>query len=368
MLMNRKATALAMAATMVVTVGGSVMAQSPSAGPAGSLVPAEPGKVYKVVLIGDQSFGDNGPMDAFAAGLEKCKTEFGMDITKKESLDPAGFEDDIRAFASDGADLIMTTFPPMTPAQTTVAKEFPDTKFRAIYQFINLPGDTGDKLYPNIESTEYQGQTVAYVLGVIAGALSKTGKLGAVSGSDDPTVNAADNAWAQGALSVNPKVSVEYGIAGSYQDAAKGKEIALAMASRGVDVISTEAAATQLGVIDGAKESKILVQGDVANNATLYPEGYVGYLGLDFGSDVYLACKELYTGTWTGGTHTVLDLNTDTYYVPWDVIDAWAASQTWADQATVAAALQKGHDAEAAIRAGTLVVDNNTATPVNIGG
>jgi basic membrane protein A and related proteins len=305
-------------------------------------------------------------MDSFAAALEKCGTDFGFEVSKLESIDPAGFEDDIRAIANEGADLIMTTFPPMTPAQITVAKEFPDTKFRAIYQFINMPGDA--EILPNVESTEYQGQTVAYVLGVLAGSLTKSGKLGAVSGSDDPTVNAADNAWAAGALSVNPNITVEFGVANSYEDPAKGKEIALAMASRGVDVISTEAAKTQLGVIDGAKESKVLVQGDVANNANLYPEGYVGYLGLDFGSDVYLACKELHDGTWTGGTHTVLDLTTNTYYVPWDVIDAWAKVQTFTDADTAAKAIAAGKAAEAAIRDGSLVPENNTATPVNIGG
>jgi len=348
-----KLAAVGMAGLMVLGVAGGALAQDTP---------------KKIVLIGDQRFGDNGPMDAFAAGLEKCHTDFGYDVSKLESIDPAGFEDDIRAIANEGADLILTTFPPMTPAQLTVAKEFPDQKFRAIYQFINMPGDTGDKLYPNIESTEYQGQTVAYVLGVIAGSLSKSGKLGAVSGSDDPTVNAADNAWAAGALSVNPNITVEFGVANSYEDPAKGKEIALAMASRGVDVISTEAAKTQLGVIDGAKEQSILVQGDVADNSSLYPEGYVGYLGLDFGSDVYLACKELNDGTWKGGTHTVLDLTTDTYFVPWDVIDAWAKVQTFTDAATAQKAIDAGKAAEAAIRAGTLVPDNNTATPVNIGG
>ena len=106
----------------------------------------------------------------------------------------------------------------------------------------------------------------------------------------------------------------------------------------------------------------------MADNSALYPEGFVGYFGLDFGSDVYLACKELAEGTWTGGTHTVLDIATDTYFVPWDVVDAWAATQTFTDADTAAAAIEAGKAAEAGIIDGSIVVENDTTFPANIGG
>ena len=121
---NRTIAAVALASVMALGAAGAALAQD------------APGTL---VLIGNQRFGDQGPMDAFSAGLDRCASEFGFETSKLESIDPAGYEDDIRAIASEGADLIMTTFPPMTPAQVTVAKECPDQKFRAIYQFINLP-------------------------------------------------------------------------------------------------------------------------------------------------------------------------------------------------------------------------------------
>jgi basic membrane protein A len=350
---NRTIAAVALASLMAVGAAGAALAQD------------APGKV---VLIGNQRFGDQGPMDSFSAGLDKCAADFGFEVSKFESIDPAGYEDDIRAIASEGADLILTTFPPMTPAQVTVAKEFPDQKFRAIYQFVNMPDGAPEDVLPNVSSTEFQGHTVGYVLGVVAGHLSKSGMLGMVSGSDDPTVNAVDNGFAAGALSVNPDISVEFGVAGSYEDPAKGKEIALAMASRGVDVIGTQAAKTQLGALEGAKENGILFVGDVADNSALYPEGYLGYFGLDFGSDVYNACKELSEGTWSGGTHIVMDITTGTFFVPWDVLDAWATVQTFTDADTAAAAIEAGKAAEAGIRDGSITVENNMTFPVNIGG
>ena len=91
--MNRTAAALGMAGLMVIGVASGALAQDAP---------------KKVMLIGNQRFGDQGPMDAFAAGLDRCASEFGFEVSKLESTDPAGYEDDIRAVASEGYDLILT--------------------------------------------------------------------------------------------------------------------------------------------------------------------------------------------------------------------------------------------------------------------
>src|SRR2546423_15562742 len=80
----------------------------------------------KIVLIGNQKFGDQGPMDAMSGGLDKCAKDFGFTIHRLESPTPAQHEEDVRAMAKEGYGLIMTTFPPMTDATVTVAREYPN--------------------------------------------------------------------------------------------------------------------------------------------------------------------------------------------------------------------------------------------------
>ena len=64
----------------------------------------------RVVLIGNQKFGDKGPMDDMAAGGDRAAADYGLDFKKMEST-PARFEDDIRTMAREGYGLIITTFP-----------------------------------------------------------------------------------------------------------------------------------------------------------------------------------------------------------------------------------------------------------------
>ena len=59
-----------------------------------------------------------------------------------EVTDAASYEEEIRAMAKEGYDLILTTFSPMTEATKAVAADYPDVKFAAIFQNINVDGET----------------------------------------------------------------------------------------------------------------------------------------------------------------------------------------------------------------------------------
>jgi basic membrane protein A len=318
---------------------------------------AKEAKAKRVALIGNQRFGDQGPMDDMARGLERCASEFGFQTRRIESIETAAHEDDIRAVAGEGYDLVFTTFPQMTPATSAVAAEFPDTKFGAVYQFINV----GGKSTPNIWDTEYRGDSSYYIAGAIAATLSKNHRIGFVAGGEDPTINASLNAYIQGAKDTDSATRTEFAFANSYEDPAKGKEIALAMASRGVDFVTTAAAKTQLGVIAAAKEKGLLFFGDVADNSKEYPKGFVGFVGTSFGQNVYLGCKGLEEGSFQAGKHTFLDLTNDGYSVPHDVIEKWGAASGRADDAK--AAVEVATKLEAKAKDGSLQVAHKTAVP-----
>lgn len=318
-------------------------------------------KTFRVVLIGNQRFGDLGTMDAFAKGLDRCSSELGIETKKLESTESGRFEEDIRAMAKEGYDMIITTFPAMTDATVTVAKEFPKTTFYAIYQFANA----GDTKIPNVWSTEFRSFENNYVLGAFQGKLSTSKKLGYVFGGEEPSINSDVNGYVEGVKATCPECKVEVASANSWEDPAVGKEIALAMISHGVDVIQTEAAKTQLGVIEAAKEGGVYFFGDNGDNYTLYPDGFVTYVNASFENSVVNGCKALVEGKIPEGQHTYQNISNQGVFIPWEAVDRFIADHP-DKAAAVKAAADFAKDIQAKIISGEIKPTYNEASPVGI--
>jgi basic membrane protein A len=274
----------------------------------------------RVVLIGNQRFGDLGPMDDFARGLDQCAEIQGYSIKKLESISPDRFEEDIRAMAQEKYDLIITSFPPMTEPTVTVAQDYPKVNFLAVYQFANA----GEKKYNNVWSTEFRGNETNYVLGALASKMTQSKRIGYISGSEEPSINGDMNGFIQGVKESCEDCSVEFAFAGSWEDPAVGKEIANAMISRGVDFIQTEAAATQIGAIEAAKEAGILISGDNGDNFKLNPKGFVAWVNASFANNVALGCKLLAEANLPMGEHTFMNLANGGVFVPWHAVERFA--------------------------------------------
>ncbi len=311
-----------------------------------------------VVLIGNQRFGDLGPMDDMARGLDRCESEHGVAVKKLESISPGRFEEDIRAMAQEGYDLVMTTFPPMTAPTVTVSLDYPEVSFLAIYQFANA----GEENFSNVWSTEFRGHEANYVLGALAGQMSTSKRIGYISGTEEPSINGDMNGFIQGVAETCADCSVEFAFAGSWEDPAAGKEIANAMISRGVDYIQTEAAATQIGAIEAAKEGGILIAGDNGDNFDLHTGGFVTWVAASFANNVALGCELLAAGELPVGQHTHMNLANGGVVVPWDPISRFAeANPDRAEQTNAAKAFAQ--DIEAKIIAGEIEVIYNPDTP-----
>ena len=96
-------------------------------------------------------------------------------------------------------------------------------------------------------------------MGILAGSMTKTNKLGMVGGYPIGEVNRLFHAFINGAKSVNPKVEVKVTFIGSWYDPPKAKEAAFAQVESGVDVLYAERA----GVVDAARDKGIIAFGNV---------------------------------------------------------------------------------------------------------
>ena len=350
--------------TSASTSSSSSSSSSSAAGASSAAPGSSPGgtQTGPAILIGNQPFGDHGPMDDMAAGLDKCATDQGLTVKKIVALNASDYDSSIRGAVQQGYKLILTTFPQMSTATAAVAASSPDVKFAAVYQFIN---QSPAAPVANVWSTSFDVAAAAYVQGAMAGKLSKSGKLGFIVGDLDPTISAELNAFISGAKSTNSSAAVYWANANTFIDPAKGKDLAQAMISKGVDVLSTAAGQTQLGALDAAKAANILFFGDNGDNSATYPAGFISDLRSELGKNVVDACKDFAGGSFQGGKQTVYDLNNGGADVDTALITKWGKAANRDKDAADLVSLYT--DLVGKINSGAVKVPNDTNTPKSAG-
>ena len=177
-----------------------------------------------------------------------------------ENVSNADYERVMRGYAEKGHQLVVGEAVAVEAAARKVAKDYPKTAF--------LLGSSGKPQAPNFGVFDNYIQEPAYLTGMIAGGMSKSGKIGMVGGFPIPEVNRLMNAFMAGAKEVNPKVEFMVTFINSWFDPPKAKEAAFAMIDKGADVMYAE----RFGVSDAAKERKVLAIGNVIDTQDKYPD------------------------------------------------------------------------------------------------
>ncbi|MBK7262489.1 MAG: BMP family protein [Rubrivivax sp.] len=180
-----------------------------------------------------------------------------------ENVSNADYERVMRQYAETGHALVVGESFAVEAAARKVAKDYPKVSF--------LMGSSGKPQAPNFAVFDNYIQEPAYLSGMIAGGMSKSGKIGMVGGFPIPEVNRLMNAFMAGARETNPKIQFTVSFINSWFDPPKAKEAAFAMIDKGADVMYAE----RFGVSDAAKERKVLAIGNVINTQAQYPDTVV---------------------------------------------------------------------------------------------
>ena len=157
----------------------------------------------------------------------------------------------MREYAESGVQLIVGEAFGISREARKVADDYPNVAF--------LMGDPFKPHGKNFAVFDNYIHEPCYLMGIIAGSMSKSGKIGMVGGYPIGEVNRLFHAFMNGALSVNPKAQFKVNFIGSWYDPPKAKEAAFAQVESGVDILYAERA----GVVDAAREKGILAFGNV---------------------------------------------------------------------------------------------------------
>ena len=201
-----------------------------------------------VALVHTQAAGDSGPIDSMMGRLQQLSEAEGFETRAIYAQDPATYETVLRILGDAGASIVLGTFPVISEAFKAVAPLYPDTKW------IQLFGDAVDPPIANLVTISYDYYLGCYLSGIFAAHVSQSKQIGYIGGISIPPLNADFNALQAGVHAVNPEATVTAAFAGSFQDPAKGYEIASQMFLDGIDYIQTDSAATDGGIIQAANE------------------------------------------------------------------------------------------------------------------
>ena len=260
---------------------------------AGSASAADPklGIVYDAGGKFDKSFNQS----AFE-GASRFKKETNINFIEVQASSDTQAEQVLRGLARKNLDLIASIGFAQQAAVQKVAKEFPKVHFVLI---------DGVAQGANINSITFKEEEGSYLVGVAAAMASKSKKLGFIGGVDIPLIRTFACGYAQGAKAVNPKVEVSSNMVGTTSDSwnnpAKGGELARSQFDRGVDVVFAVAGGSGLGTLQTAKEKGKLGIGVDSNQNSLYPGTILTSMVKRVDNAVYDSFMQMKAGTWKAG-------------------------------------------------------------------
>lgn len=253
-----------------------------------SLAQAQPAIIFELGGKNDKSFGQ-----AAWEGAERWKKASGKPYLDYEIANATQREQAARRFAERGASPIVGVGFPQASSIEAVARDFPKLQFAIVDMVVPLP---------NVQSFVFREHEGSFLVGVLAGLATKTGKLGFVGGQDIPLIRKVACGYEQGAKWANPKVQFVQAMTGTtnaaWTDPARGAELARTQAAQGADVIMAAAGTTGLGVLQAVKDLGLLGIGVDSNQNGLHP----GHILTSLIKRTDIAVERAFTGVKPGVT------------------------------------------------------------------
>jgi basic membrane protein A len=296
---------------------------------------APEGPEYKIGIVfdvggrGDQSFNDsayNGMKmlaEEFSGYIkdDPDEVDFGKAIELKYLEPQSGGQDReqlLRAQAEDGYDLMIGVGFLFTDAITKVAADFPDQHFGIIDGFI--PDLDENSNITCLSFAEHEG---SFLVGVIAGLVDDTGKVGFIGGMDIPLIHKFHGGYFAGAMYAKEALRSSNALLGQYcgkdptafNDPKTAESIAVNFFNQGASIIYHAAGGSGAGLFKAAKDMDEWAIGVDSDQGLIYatsdnPEeqAMAEYILTSMlkrvDNAIFLTGKELIdTGNVTGGYH-----------------------------------------------------------------
>lgn len=207
-------------------------------------------KDFSVVMVTDVGGVDDGSFNESAwNGMKEWGKEHNLEQNKNfayiQSNEDSQFVPNLNQAVNNNFDLIYGIGFKLKPAMEDVAKANTDQHFVIIDEVIESD---------NVASVLFKDHEAAYLAGVAAAETTETDHVGFIGGQESDVIDRFEAGFLAGVKAVNPDIKVDVEYAGSFGDAAKGRQLAAAMYTNGADIIYHASGDTGNGVFSEARD------------------------------------------------------------------------------------------------------------------
>jgi basic membrane lipoprotein Med (substrate-binding protein (PBP1-ABC) superfamily) len=265
-------------ALLAMVLAGCTRRASPGHSPTG----------FEVALITPGSVADAAWNAGAYQGLQQLRDSLGAAISNVEAHTPAEQEEALRSYAAEGYTIVFGHGYEFQQPAERVSHDYPHTIFVIT---------SGEHVVGNVIPLIFRIHEATYLAGMLAGAMTHTGKIGFIGGMELPPIKLGYDGWLQGARAVRPDVQSRLAYLNTFDDAAAGKEAALVMIHLGVDELHHNADAAALGVFAAARESPgVHVFGANGDQTALAPDQVIASAVVDLPRAFLLIGREVKAG------------------------------------------------------------------------
>jgi basic membrane lipoprotein Med (substrate-binding protein (PBP1-ABC) superfamily) len=242
----------------------------------------------RVGLITPGSIADAAWNSGAYRGLLQIRDSLGVRVSQVEARTPAEQEEALRTYAAQGFGLVFAHGFEFQSAAEQVSRQYPKTVIIVT---------SGERAVGKVAPLIFRLEEASYLCGMVAGGMTKSNVIGFVGGIELPPIKAAYEGWVRGARAVNPKVEARQIYLNSFDDAAAGREAALALIRVGADMLHHNADAAALGLFQAVKEAPgVYAFGANSDQTKLAPDRVLGSAIIDLPRAFLLVAREVRDG------------------------------------------------------------------------
>jgi basic membrane lipoprotein Med (substrate-binding protein (PBP1-ABC) superfamily) len=263
-----------------------------------------------IIHVGSKTDAGYNQAHSEAAALVQKNLPYVKVLSAENIPENADVARVIENMISQGAKFIVpASFGYLDPALGVAAKH-PEVMF---------DHPAGFKQADNFHTYWAASDQYSYALGMAAGKMTKTNKLGFIGGFQIPNIIHTINAFTLGARSVNPNAEMRVIFNNAWSDPGKQAAATNALADQGVDVV-TMIVDSPIAVVQTAEQRGIYSVGFHSTAVQQYaPKGWISGIGFTWGGFFTREIQAIEAGTWKSNPKNLIgSLNTDMVVLaPW---------------------------------------------------